>query len=136
MTSGGSRTDPYAEWYYNSVKIGHGPSYDYHVNTYGKDFAYEGFADMWKAEHFDPQSWAKLFKKAGAGYVVLTTKHHDGFCLWPSEYPDYNAAKHGPGRDLFGELTAAVRGEGLRIGRLLLRYHRLALYKASGNLRL
>ena len=54
--------NPYAEWYYNSVKIGHGPSYDYHVNTYGKDFAYEGFADMWKAEHFDPQSWAKLFK--------------------------------------------------------------------------
>lgn len=108
--------NPYAEWYYNSVKIGHGPSYDYHVNTYGKDFAYEGFADMWKAEHFDPQSWAKLFKKAGAGYVVLTTKHHDGFCLWPSEYTDYNAAKHGPGRDLFGELTAAVRGEGLHMG--------------------
>lgn len=108
--------NPYAEWYYNSVKIGHGPSYDYHVNTYGKDFAYEGFADMWKAERFDPQSWAKLFKKAGAGYVVLTTKHHDGFCLWPSEYTDYNAAKHGPGRDLFGELTAAVRGEGLHMG--------------------
>ena len=87
-----------------------------HIYTYGKDFAYEGFADMWKAEHFDPQSWAKLFKRAGAGYVVLTTKHHDGFCLWPSEYTDYNAAKHGPGRDLFGELTTAVRGEGLHMG--------------------
>lgn len=108
--------NPYAEWYYNSVKVGHGPSYDYHVEKYGKDFAYENFADMWKAEKFDPCEWAEIFRKAGAKYVVLTTKHHDGFCLWPSAYTDYNSLKQGPGRDIMGELTEAVREKGMKMG--------------------
>lgn len=108
--------NPYAEWYYNSIRIGHGPTWEHHVKTYGADFPYERFADLWKAEHFEAAKWAELFKKAGAGYVVLTTKHHDGFCLWPSRYTDYNSKQCGPGRDLVGELTKAVREEGLRMG--------------------
>lgn len=108
--------NPYAEWYFNSVKIGHGPSYEHHVKTYGENFPYENFADMWKAENFNPSEWAEIFKKAGAGYVVLTTKHHDGFCLWPSEYTDYNCLERGPKRDLMGELTEAVRAEGMKMG--------------------
>lgn len=108
--------NPYAEWYFNSIKVGKGPSYEHHVKTYGKTFEYENFTHMWKAENWDPQAWAELFKKAGAKYVVLTTKHHDGFCLWPSRYTDYNVTNRGPKRDIMGDLTEAVRGAGLRMG--------------------
>jgi alpha-L-fucosidase len=108
--------NPYAEWYYNSVNVGQGPSYEHHKKVYGEDFAYENFADMWKAEKWNPDEWAELFKEAGAGYVVLVTKHHDGFCLFPSEYTDYNSVKRGPKRDITGELTRAVRNQGMRMG--------------------
>jgi len=108
--------NPYAEWYYNSVNVGEGPTYEHHVKTYGKDFKYEQFADMWKAENWDPDKWAELFEAAGAKYVVLVTKHHDGFCLYPSRYTDYNSVNKGPQRDIVGELAAAVRKRGLRFG--------------------
>lgn len=108
--------NPYAEWYYNSVNVGTGPTYEHHINKYGKDFSYENFADMWKAENWNPAEWAELFKNAGARYVVLVTKHHDGFCLFPSDYTDYNASKRGPCRDIVGELTYAVRNTGLKMG--------------------
>ena len=71
--------NPYAEWYYNSLNIGKGPTYEHHMEKYGKDFKYEDFIPMWKAENWDPKQWAEIFKEAGAEYVVLTTKHHDGF---------------------------------------------------------
>lgn len=108
--------NPYAEWYYNSLNVGVGPTYDYHLKTYGKNFEYENFTDMWKAENFDPDYWADVFKKSGAGYVVLTTKHHDGFCLWPSKHTDYNTFERGPMRDLMGDLTQSVRKAGLKMG--------------------
>lgn len=108
--------NPYAEWYYNSLNIGKGPTYEHHMEKYGKDFKYEDFIPMWKAENWDRAKWAELFKKAGAQYVVLTTKHHDGFCLYPSKYTDFNCVKMGPKRDITGELTDAVRAEGIRMG--------------------
>ena len=108
--------NPYAEWYYNSVNVGRGPSYEHHIKTYGKDFKYEDFIPMWKAENWSPKQWAEIFRKAGAQYVVLTTKHHDGFCLFPSDYTDFNSVKMGPMKDITGELTDAVRGEGMRMG--------------------
>lgn len=108
--------NPYAEWYYNSVNVGTGPTYEHHVKTYGKDFRYEDFIPMWKAEKWDPAQWADVIKQAGARYVVLTTKHHDGFCLFPSKYTDFNSTKMGPGRDITGELTKAVRNAGMRMG--------------------
>lgn len=108
--------NPYAEWYYNSLNIGKGPTYEHHIKTYGKDFKYEDFIPMWKAENWNPEKWAKLFKKAGAQYVVLTTKHHDGFCLFPSRYTEFNSVNMGPKRNITGELTGAVRGEGIRMG--------------------
>lgn len=108
--------NPYEEWYYNSLNIGKGPTYEHHMEKYGKDFKYEDFIPMWKAENWDPAKWADLFKKAGAQYVVLTTKHHDGFCLYPSKYTDFNCVKMGPKRDITGELTDAVRAEGIRMG--------------------
>lgn len=108
--------NPYAEWYYNSVNVGKGPSYEHHVKTYGEDFKYEQFVDMWKAEKWDPNEWAQLFKEAGAKYVVLVTKHHDGFCLFPSKYTEYNSIKRGPMRDITGELTESVRKAGMKMG--------------------
>lgn len=72
---------------------------------------------MFKAEFFDPEQWAELFKKSGAGYVVLTSKHHDGYCLWPSEQsPGWNSVDSGPKRDIIQDLSRAVRKEGLRMG--------------------
>lgn len=108
--------NPYAEWYYNSINVGRGPSYEHHVEKYGKDFKYEDFIPMWKAENWNPRQWADIFKKAGAQYVVLTTKHHDGFCLYPSDYTDFNVTQMGPKKDITGELTEAVREAGLRMG--------------------
>jgi alpha-L-fucosidase len=74
---------------------------------------------MFRAELFDPDLWAALFAEAGARYVVLTSKHHDGFCLWPTDSPfkkDWNSMEIGPQRDLVGDLTEAVRQKGLRMG--------------------
>ncbi len=108
--------NPYAEWYFNSVNVGRGPTWEHHQKTYGSSFRYEQFADLWKAENWRPDRWAELFRRAGARYVVLTAKHHDGFCLFPSRYTDYNALRHGPGRDVVGELTRSVREQGMRMG--------------------
>lgn len=108
--------NPYAEWYYNSLNIGKGRTYEHHKKMYGDNFTYEDFIPMWKAENWDPAQWAKLFRDAGAKYVVLTTKHHDGFCLFPSRYTGFHSAAMGPKRDITGELTEAVRQEGLRMG--------------------
>ena len=108
--------NPYSEWYLNSIRIEGSLAQAHHKKTYGADFAYESFADSFTCESWRPDEWAKLFKESGAGYVVLTTKHHDGFCLFPSSYTDYNSMIYGPKRDLTGELTEAVRAEGLRMG--------------------
>ena len=110
--------NPYAEWYLNSIRLTNSQTYDHHVKTYGDNFDYYNFAETFNKEtpKWQPANWAKLFKKAGAKYAVLTTKHHDGFTLWPSRVPN---PKH-PGltstRDLVGELSEAVRAEGLRMG--------------------
>lgn len=74
------------------------------------------YVDTWRAERFDPRAWAKLAKEAGMGYVVLTTRHHDGFALWDTATTPFNAAKRGPRRDLVRAYAEAVRAEGLRVG--------------------
>ncbi len=108
--------NPYAEWYYNSINIGCGPTYEHHIQTYGKEFSYENFAKLWHAKNWKPDEWASLFKEAGAKYVVLVTKHHDGFCLFPSKYTNFNSVARGPKRNIVGDLTEAVRKEGLKMG--------------------
>lgn len=111
------RNQPYAEWYLNSIRIPDSPAAEYHRKTYGPDFSYYQFADVFN-EHikqWDPSSWAQLFKKAGAGYVTLVTKHHDGFLLWPSKHEHPDRPSFHASRNIVGELTEAVRGEGLRM---------------------
>ncbi len=110
----------YAEWYY--ARVMYNPNNGgraFHIKNYGKDFEYRDFAPMFKAELFDPDFFADLFKRAGAKYVVLTSKHHDGFCLWPTKSPfkkNWNSMNVGPKRDLVGDLTKSVRAAGLKMG--------------------
>jgi alpha-L-fucosidase len=116
---GKERYASYAEWYQVDVMNKPGKGKEFHDNTYGRNFAYRDFAPMFRAELFNPQDWAKLFKNAGARYVVLTSKHHDGFALWPTKSPynkGWNSVATGPRRDLVGDVTRAVRAEGLKMG--------------------
>ena len=110
--------NPYAEWYLNSIKIAGSPSHEYHVSTYGAGFPYDGFAPLFSAatSRWDPGSWTALFRRAGARYVVLTTKHHDGYLLWPSAVENPRQGRYCSERDLVGDLTQAVRAQGLRMG--------------------
>lgn len=107
----------YAEWYWRRLFTGDSSYVAFHDSIYGEEFEYQDFAPRFKAELFAPEKWASLFKEAGARYVVLTSKHHDGFALWPSaESYNWNSADIGPHKDLAGELATAVRGAGLKMG--------------------
>ncbi len=77
---------------------------------------YEKLADRFAPEPGAPRAWAKLAKAAGMKYMVMTTKHHEGFCLWDSEATDYCAGKRGPKRDIVAEYVEACRAEGLKVG--------------------
>jgi len=108
---------PYAEWYAWQVRRDFKPFSDFHNRVYGKDFPYEKFAESWQAELFDPKAWAKLFAYAGAKYIALVAKHHDGFCLWPSSYsPEWNSIVKGPRKDITGLLLDEVEKAGIRRG--------------------
>ncbi len=74
------------------------------------------YVENFKAEHYDPETWAALAKEAGMHYAVLTTSHHDGFALWPTRTTDFNAGALGPKRDLVGPYVEAFRKAGLRVG--------------------
>ena len=65
---------------------------------------------------FDPKAWAKMAKEAGMKYVVITSKHHEGFCLWDSKYTDYKATNTPIKKDLLKEYVEAFRAEGLKVG--------------------
>ncbi|WP_423737690.1 alpha-L-fucosidase [Chitinophaga caseinilytica] len=121
----------YSEWYqhwlqsgktYGNGQNGTTAVLDHHNSVYGKDFSYYQFADLFKAEDFDPDAWAKLFEKSGAKYVVLTSKHHDGFALWPSKEATkafgrpWNAMDAASKRDVLGDLTAAVKKTPVKMG--------------------
>lgn len=110
--------NPYAEWYSNSMRVEDSETAAYHAETYGEDFAYEDFIPVFQEEvqNWNPNEWAELFADVGARYVVLTTKHHDGFLLWPSETPNPFIDNFYSERDLVGELTEAVRENGMRMG--------------------
>jgi alpha-L-fucosidase len=73
-------------------------------------------AEHFLAENYDPNQWMMAFKAAGVRYAVLTTKHHDGYALWPSEYGDFSTKTHLNGRDLVGEFVTACRAHGIKIG--------------------
>ena len=74
------------------------------------------YAENFRAENYDPAAWAALAKESGMGYAVLTTRHHDGFALWPTKTSGFHAVNLGPKRDLVGAFVDAFRQAGLRVG--------------------
>lgn len=121
----------YSEWYWHNKdgfpvkkkkKLRHEKTNQFHNDVYGSDKTYQEFAPEFTAEMFNPEHWANVFQDAGAKYVVLTAKHHDGYTLWPNKeasesfgYP-WNSAEVGPKRDLVGDLTSAVNKTDVKMG--------------------
>lgn len=112
----------HSEWFWfdlnNAEKENSSDVVDFVKRNYPPNFSYPDFASQFTADLFDPDRWAKLFKQSGAQYVVLTSKHHDGFVLWPSKYSQlsWRSVDVGPKRDLVGELAQAVRNHNLTFG--------------------
>lgn len=106
----------YAEWYANTVRIEGSPTRARHEELYGLGRSYEDFADDWHPAPGSVEQIVGLARRAGARYLVPTTKHHDGFCLWDSDTTPFHAAGRGPGRDLLEEFSAAVREAGMKLG--------------------
>ena len=100
-----------SEWYPRQMYQQGSEEYKHHLAVYGPQdkFGYKDFIAKFTAEKFDPSGWAKLFKEAGAKYVVPVFEHHDGFAMYDCGLSDWTAAKMGPRRDLWGELAKAVR---------------------------
>ncbi len=121
----------YAEWYWNAMTNGRDNpkaselqkgTWAYHKKMYGAEFPYQDLAPQFRAELYDPDHWADVFARSGAKYVALTSKHHEGFALWPSKEASatwgrpWNAVETGPKSDILGALTSAVRRKGLKMG--------------------
>lgn len=77
---------------------------------------YEKKAREWKPEHYNAEEWANIFVKAGFKYACLTTRHHDGYCLWDTKTTDYNSVKMAPQKDFVREYVDAMRKFGIRVG--------------------
>ncbi|WP_327239624.1 alpha-L-fucosidase [Streptomyces sp. NBC_01318] len=107
----------YAEWYENALRFPGSPVSAHHRATYGTR-PYTAFGQDFNEalESWDPAAWARSFRAAGARYAVLVTKHHDGFCLWPSEVRNPHRTGWHTTRDVVGEFAEAARAEGLRFG--------------------
>jgi len=103
------------EWYPRNMYVQGTPEFEHHRKTYGdqKNFGYKDFIPMFKAEKFNPDEWAELFKDAGARYVVPVAEHHDGFQMYRSELSHFNAYEMGPKQDILGELKKAVEKQNL-----------------------
>ena len=112
------RQNPYAEWYLNSSRLTGSPTWRHHRDTYGPDASYDDFVAPFDdgTAAADMDAIAGVCRDAGAGYVVLTAKHHDGFCLWPTALPHPRKGRYHARRDLVGDLGRAVIDAGLRMG--------------------
>lgn len=114
------RNNPYAEWYLNTLRIKGSPAEKHHNDTYGAGYDYYNFKDslLQKTKSWQAQSWAGAIKQTGARYVVFTSKHHDGYTLYPSNVPHplLRADEIKSPRNYVGELASAVRAVGLKFG--------------------
>ncbi|WDH80048.1 alpha-L-fucosidase [Microbacterium esteraromaticum] len=106
----------YAEWYGNTVRIAGSPTWERHQQVYGPGTSYEDLADLWDASAFDADAFVGELVGAGAKYVIPTTKHHEGFCLWNTATTGFNSVARGPKRDLISEFHDATRRAGARFG--------------------
>jgi alpha-L-fucosidase len=136
---GWSKTGDYAEWYQQGLQGNDTARQKFHKAKFGNRTYYD-LANDFKAELFNADEWAKLFAQSGAKYIVLTSKHHDGFTLWPSSEADktwgfkWNAVDVGPKRDLINELFTAVRKTPVHAGMYYSLYEWFnPLWKANKN---
>ena len=107
---------PNVSWYPFWMYRKGSPQYEYHVQHYGDptEFGYKDLIPLFKAEKFNPDEWAKLFKDAGAKFAGPVAIHHDSFAMWDSDVTKWNAAKMGPKRDTVGEMAKAIRRQGMK----------------------
>ncbi len=107
-----------SEWYPRQMYLKGSSEFKHHVAAYGPQdmFGYKDFIPEFRAERFDADHWAEVFKSAGAKFVVPVAEHHDGFPMYDCSYTDWSAAKMGPKRDIIGELSEAVRRQGMVFG--------------------
>ncbi len=104
------------EWYSRNMYFEGSRANKFHNLVFGppSKFGYKDFIPMFRAEKFNPEEWAELLRKSGAKFAGPVTEHADGFSLWDSRVNKWNAATMGPRRDIVGELSRALRNEGLR----------------------
>jgi len=107
-----------SEWYPHYMYKKGSKEYKYQVKHFGppSKFGYKDFIPMFKAQHWNPNRWAKLFKEAGAKYVVPVAMHHDGFAMYKSNVTKWNAYNMGPHKNIIKDLEKAVRAQGLKFG--------------------
>jgi alpha-L-fucosidase len=112
------KNNPYAEWYWNSIRIPESPAAKYHHDKYGSSFKYEDFSTEFndKLKKWDPNEWAELFKSIGAKYVCFTSKHHDGFRLYQSSQRHPTNGDYCANRDVVGELQKALQQKQIKLG--------------------
>ena len=107
-----------SEWYSRNMYIEGSRANEHHVKTYGSldKFSYKDFIPMFRAEKFNADEWAELFKESGAQYVIPVAEHHDGFQMYKSEVSHWNAYEMGPKKDILGELSKSVNARGMQLG--------------------
>jgi len=105
------------EWYEKHMYTD-GADGQWHIEHYGPQdqFGYKDFIPLFTCSNWNPNAWAELFKKSGAKFVIPTAEHHENFALWDSQVTPFNAVNMGPHRDLIGDLSKAVRKQGLKFG--------------------
>lgn len=107
-----------SEWYPRLMYRREDPVFEWHRRHWGPQsiFGYKDFIPMFRAENWNPDTWADLFRRAGAKYVVPVGEHHDGFPMYDCLFTRWTAVHMGPKRDVVGELGRAVRNQGLKLG--------------------
>lgn len=105
------------EWYPRRMHFENDITYSHHREKYGhpSEFGYHDFVPMFKAEHFNADEWAGLFKKAGAKFAGPVAEHHDGYSMWASDITPWNTRDTGPMRDITGELEKAFRANDMKL---------------------
>ncbi|MFD2587369.1 alpha-L-fucosidase [Croceitalea marina] len=104
------------EWYPRNMHFEGNKVYEHHLEKYGhpSEFGYHDFAPMFKAEKFNAEEWAQLFKDAGARFAGPVAEHHDGYAMWDSKLTPWDVMDTGPKKDITGELEKAIKGKGMK----------------------
>ncbi len=123
------------DWYARNMYIPNEWQFRRHLEKYGdqKEIGFKDIIHMWKAEKWDPEDLAKLFKSMGAKYVVSLANHHDNFDMWDSKYQEWNSVRLGPKRDIAKEWKKAVQGAGMHWGASVHASHAWCWYEPSRN---